>query len=408
MDDGGASMEPGAAPSGPGSMTRRTARVLVVGDRREVALVACRSLGKAGYDVGATGSGGSDPVRASRHVSRYHVLPSLDSALDRWQSTLCSLIVRHRYDVVIATSDAVLAGWRGIELGIPTCPSLQLAHQALIDKHRLAQLAAVADVRYPSTRAPQTSAEDRAHAARVDGPVVIKPGRPTDSTALGVVRLPRPRIVETFGTALAALTEIRRRRGQPLLQDLLVGPKLQAVIIRRAGQTTCRLAYRVLREYPAGGAESMLQAIASSGGTGGAMIAMLERLADAAGYQGILTAEFIQQEGTNDLYLMDPNPRLWGSLAFAELLGFRMTERVVLDALGRPQPPRAPDPRGRRYHHLIRELQWLAARRRIPAGYLRTFSRRDLWSLPSLNDPLPDVRWSVSAALSRLNRRSAE
>jgi predicted ATP-grasp superfamily ATP-dependent carboligase/CheY-like chemotaxis protein len=384
-------------------MTLTRPRVLVVGDRPEVAIVACRSLGKAGYQVGVTGDGRADRVRRSRYVASYHALPSLYTALSQWQAGLQQTIRHHGYDVAIASSDSVLAGWRGLHLGIPVCPNLEDRHLSLTDKSRLAELAVQADVPYPDTRAPGSPSEDEAYAREVRGPRVVKAAQPAYIEGSGVTRSPRPRLVDDPPSARRAMAVIRAGGGRPIIQDQLVGSKLQAVIIRRGLQTSCRLSFRVLREYPAGGAESMLAAVDSSTGVGARMVTMLERLADAARYQGILSAEFIEQPGTGMVHLMDPNPRLWGSVAFAELLGMRMCERVVLDALGHPPPPPPRrDPSGRRYHDLVREIQWLAAQPRIPSGYIKTFGIRDLWNAPSPTDPLPDVHHIMSAVGRRL------
>jgi predicted ATP-grasp superfamily ATP-dependent carboligase len=384
-------------------MTPTKTRVLVVGDRPEVALVACRSLGKAGYRVGVTGDGRADRVRRSRYISSYHSLPSLYTALGEWQAGLQNTILRYGYDVVLASSDPVLAGWRGLHLGIPACPDLEDRHLSLTDKSRLAELAVQAGVPYPDTRAPRSPTEDEAYARGVRGPTIIKAAQPAYIKGSGVTRSPKPRLVDDPPSARRAMAVIRAGGGRPILQDQLVGPKLQAIIIRRGLRTSCQISFRVRREYPAGGAESMLAAVDSSTGIGARIVTMLERLADAAEYRGILHAEFIEHSGTGEVFLMDANPRLWGSVAFAERVGLRMCERVVLDALNRP-PPLAPrrNPSGRRYHDLVREIQWLAAQPRIPSGYIKTFGIRDLWNGPSPTDPLPDIHQVTSAVLRRI------
>lgn len=168
---------------------------------------------------------------------------------------------------------------------------------------------------------------------------------------------------------------------------------MQAIIIRRAGTTIFRMAFRVCREFPPEmGAESMLESLPTTSGIGAKLVGMLQRLADAATYDGMLAAEFLET-ATDRLCVIDINPRQWGSLAFSELLGLRVTERAVRDVLRSNPLPMPEEVSNRRYHHLLRELRWLRARPRSVGSILATTSTLDVWDVPSLSDPLPDLLW---------------
>jgi hypothetical protein len=104
----------------------------------------------------------------------------------------------------------------------------------------------------------------------------------------------------------------------------------------------------------------------------------------------LLGAEFYRTV-SGRLCVIDVNPRLGGSLAFAELLGHKLTERAVSDVLQLDPAPMLDEVAGRRYHHLVRELRWLSARPRAIASVLATASPRDIWDTPSLTDPLPEL-----------------
>lgn len=368
-------------------------RVLLLGDRPIVALTACRALGRAGYYVGVTGSRPLDVVGVSRRVSRYHPIPPIDGAVDHWSVAVRALVNDVGYEVVVATSDAGVARLLHLDLPVPTCPEISDRHLPLIDKGQLASLCAAASVDYPRTDRPRTPAHDEALSRGIERATIVKAARSAVATPDGLKLLPGAQLVHDYRTASRALASIRRQGVDPVVQEYLDGEKLQAVIIRRQGSTSFRMAFRVRREYPAQrGSETMLERLRTNNGCGAELTSMLERLADAAEYEGLLQAEFYQTV-SGRLCVIDINPRLWGSLAFAERLGLTMTERVVRDALRLDPVPVPEETTARRYHHLVREFRWSRARPRAIAGVLATSSPRDIWDIPSLTDPLPELVW---------------
>jgi len=186
---------------------------------------------------------------------------------------------------------------------------------------------------------------------------------------------------------MSAMERYRAAGLRPVVQEHVDGPKLQAAIIRRAGVTSCRLVALVERGTPA---EATLRQLDSSAGLGADCIAALECVADRASYQGILQAEFVAT-ASGGVCLIDVNPRLWGGLSFAELIGLRMTERAAYDALSLPAPPMPAEAAGRRYHHAARELAYLARSPRELPSILSQWSRGDLWDAPRFKDMRPHV-----------------
>ena len=368
------------------------ARVLVLGERVEVALTACRALGRAGYEVGVTGSRRIEETGTSRHVRRYHRVPLPDAGDRAWLRAIRAIVNTDAYDVVVATSDASVAALIELDLKLPTCPRVEDGGLQLIDKAALADLCAVLDIPYPATFRARSAGDDRAAARRVRGPMIIKASIPAFVTGSGVTAIPGARLVHDESEALKALEEIRHRGLDPVVQEHVRGEKLQSMIIRRGATTSFGFAFRVRREFPpARGAEAMLEGLSTATGIGAQMVRALERLADAAGYDGLLSAEFLRDSANGRLSVIDVNPRIGGALVFAELLGHRLTERAVRDAMEVAPPPASDGSLGRRYHHLFREMRWLRAQPATPKGYFSTFGWRDVWDVPSVTDPLPGV-----------------
>lgn len=375
------------------SQTPVGARVLLLGDRPAVALTACRALSGAGHYVGVTGSRALDVVGLSRHASRYHRIPPIDGPVGAWSDAIRNLVNEGGYDLVIATSDGGVARLLSLDVGVPTCPEISDQHLSLIDKGQLASLCASALVDYPRTARPQTLEQDEAMSRGIAGPTIVKSARSAVATRDGLLLAPGAHEVHDYLTASRALASIRARGLEPVVQEHIFGEKLQGVIIRRGGSTSFRMAFRVRREFPPrGGKETMLERLHTDVGFGAEICAILERLADAVSYEGILQAEFYMTV-SGRISVIDVNPRLWGSLAYAELLGLKMMRRIVRDTLRlEPDPP--PEVRiDRRYHHLVRELRWSGARPRAISQIIATASVRDVWDTPSMTDPLPELFW---------------
>src|SRR5436305_1185135 len=89
-------------------------------------------------------------------------------------------------------------------------------------------------------RVPVARAQ-RSHRRRgsIHGPAAI--------TARGVVHLPGIIAVEGQRALLAAVEHYRAAGLEPVAQEYVEGPKLQAAVIRRGGTTTCRLVAHVER-----------------------------------------------------------------------------------------------------------------------------------------------------------------
>jgi predicted ATP-grasp superfamily ATP-dependent carboligase len=366
-------------------------RVLILGERAAVAVPAVRSLARAGFEVDVAGRRPREEAARSRYVRRYFRLEARGDHSAAWEEEVRRLLVSHGHGVLVATTDRGVARLIDASMPVPTCPSIDRRHLVLLDKRQLADLCRLADVPYPRTTAPQDGLDDVALAASVVSAAIVKAARPaflqddgSVSTLGGAVAVDDPR------AAALAIASVRRRGLVPIVQERVSGEKWQVTLLRRDGTTHRRLAFRVVREYPARrGSETMLEAVPTSRGLGRRLVESIERLVDAAGYEGVVGAEFLVRSADGAALVVDVNPRLTGSLAFAELLGMGIAEAAIRDAVGLAQRTVDVDPAGRRYHHLTREIRWLVERRGMPPRYLASFGRRDVWDLPRITDPLP-------------------
>jgi D-aspartate ligase len=376
-----------------------TWRVLVLDASERAALSACRTLGRAGHEVGAASSSSTPLAGYSRFTARSHVLPDGTASAESFQNTLNALVAGHGYEVLVGVDDATLARLGRISVPIPTFPLLGPGFDRLTDKIGLVELCRDAGVPYPTTFATTSESEVDDVIATVGLPVVVKAARSAIATSAAVHRHEGATVAKDRSDALAAIAEFRAEGLTPIVQEFVHRrEKINLSIIRRGGRSEVRFTYRVLRDVPlTGGIAMAVETISPDTGIGAEAVAALERVCDAAGYDGLANGEFCRSPDGR-LYFIEVNPRLWGSTWFAERLGQRVVERGVRLALGLPALPEVPYATGRRFHHAAGELRWLRLHRswRQPLGeLLRTTRPWDVFDGDQLSDPGPIVRYAL-------------
>ena len=360
-------------------------------------------MGVAGAHPGRLRAG---PAASSRYVNRYHVLPDPGGPADAFEQALSGLVLRRSYDVVLATDDSTLARLSTIRTPVPTFPHVGAPFASLTDKLALADTCAVTDVAYPATRAANDDDQAWQAVRELTLPVVVKSSRTAVASADRVRMAKGARVCRDLESALAAAREIRAA-GLPAIVQTRVASveKLNAVTIRKGGASEYRYAHRVLREQPpSGGTGVALETVPADSGSGLEAVELLERLCDAVGYEGMAQAEFYRSGDDGRLYVVDVNPRLWGSTWFAERLGQRVSERGVRFALGLPPLGLSSYPVGRRFHAPFGELRWLRDQRNRSAGLVelaRTTRPWDTFDYLDATDPFPLAIMALALAQGR-------
>lgn len=384
-----------------------TWRLLVLDATARASLGACRALGRAGHEVGAAGHTPTSLVTRSRFIARYHQIPGPDASHDEFRRAVRSLVSAHGYEVLVVVDDLTLARLGHVKLPVPTFPTLGRGFERLTDKIGLAALCAAAGVAYPRTFVPVDQDEVEDLIDQIGLPVVVKAARSAiahpeagPGNDEGVRHHEGATIVNEPAAARAAFAAFRRDGLKPILQEFVHRrEKINLSIMRRGGRSEMRFTYRVLRDVPlTGGIAMATETISPDRGVGAEAVGALERVCDAAGYDGLANGEFCRAPDGR-LYLIEVNPRLWGSTWFAERLGQRVVERGVRLALGLPPLPEVPYPSGRRFHHLAGELRWLRLQG-ARTGPLRELARTvrpwDIFDGDLLSDPRPIVHYVLA------------
>lgn len=324
------------------------------------ALATVRGLGRAGWRVIVAGV---EPkalalAASSKYAESYHQIPDPRGEAAPLEAALQRLVRSLGCRVVVPCHDATIARLRNLDVGAPTVPRMDGALDLLIDKLDLGQVCAEAGVMYP-----RTWSLDGAEPIPANLPLIVKPRRTAVARSDRVVSRNGAFVTHDGAGVDAAIAALRAEQLEPIVQlRVQRTQKINVSIVRRAGHTSFRIAYRVLLEYPPeGGIAAALESLDPRRGIGARALAAAERVCDAAGYSGLSNIEFYRQSD-GELCLIEVNARVWGSIWFPEQLGLRPADRAVQDALGNEQGPPGEYPAGRRFHRLAFEAMWVRSR----------------------------------------------
>ena len=388
-------------------MSRRAdpTRVLVLDASVRQALAACRALGRAGHEVGTAGWSATAVAGRSRHSVRYHRLPSPGGPAAPFEEALAAAVETHRYDAIVSVDDRTLARLDTVQVPAPSVPMLGEPFRLLTEKLELAELARRVEVDYPATCALDEFIADGGR--RFPFPVVVKSARSGVATPEYAELASGARVVDDIRSLDEVGARLVAKGHRAIVQERVwTSRKLNVVLIRRDGQSELRYAHEALRESPPeGGLGVTLRTVAVDDPGVLPAVEALERVCDAAKYEGLVQAELYVEPGR--AWLIDVNPRLWGSTWFAERLGLRVTERAVSVALGRSGSGPVDYPVGRTFHHLSGELRWASLHRPAAPRVLelvRTTRPWDVFEYADLSDPVPPISLAAGSLRRRVSR----
>ena len=354
--------------------------------------------------------GKRDVAARSRYVRRYDPLPDPAGPAEPFESALRTLVERQGYVAIVPSHDVTLARLASIDCPVPTLSRLDTAWHELQDKVHLASLCERTDVSYPAT--VELADEDAIESAleRVGTPAYVKSARSAVATADRVGFTRGARRVRNAEETRLAFADLREQE-LPVIVQKAVPParKYSVVVLRRDGESELRYAMGYLREQPrTGGMGATLQTLDSRSPDAAEAIETLERLCEATGYEGIVQAELYRRESDGRPVVVDVNPRLWGSVWFAERLGLKPVERALRAALDLPALPALPGyPVGRRFHTLDFELVWALSGphpRRDLVRLVTSLRPADSFEWLDLTDPAP----TLAHVIQTVSRRRAK
>jgi len=285
--------------------------ILVLDGHSRAALETVQSLGRAGMQVDLAAEAPDCLAMHSRYISRKLQQPSQERAAD-FQSWLREQDRLRDYTLIVPATETSLLGLRQLDENdplrrkavIPGDKALDIA----LDKEKTWQLAHQLGVPTPSGILLSTLS-DIGPAQQF--PVVLKP---THSKVVvdGALRTLAVAVVENESERQEQL-----RRWLPLTQvqqqEYIQGRGVGVEFLFNRGRKIWHFAHERVHEYPlTGGASSYRRSINPPA----AMLQDAQKLLTTLHWHGVAMVEFkIDTKGQH--WLMEINPRLWGSLALS-------------------------------------------------------------------------------------------
>ncbi len=313
--------------------------VLILDGNQRSALAATRSLGRLGIPVTVADETPRSLAAASRYCTDRFGYPSPSEQPDEFLDTVQRNAAARAVTVIFPMTEVsayLLVRNRGrfapAVIPLPDSENWDL----VADKCRLLQVAQQLQVPVPETLFPADADALRAAADRIGFPVVLKPCR-SKVWREGRCTATSVHIALDHDDLSALMARHEYLRNFPLaVQARVPGSGLGVFALYDHGTAVTFFAHRRIREKPPRGGVSVLS---ESIPVRADLQAYATRLLDHARWHGVAMVEF---RGTADgvPYLMEINPRFWGSLQLAIDSGVNFPGMLYDLTLGRrPTPP---------------------------------------------------------------------
>lgn len=283
-------------------------RVLVTNAASRVAYVVTRSLSANCIPVYTTDWRPYAMCRYSRFVRDHTVCPSPYSQPQAFLDHIVEFSGRNKIELLIPCHEETLliAKYRDqlpahVKIVLPSYDQLLFAH----DKQRWHNHALHLNILVPPIYSPVELRRKLPELSRADFPMLIKPRQGGGGWAVTQV------------DSAAALKEHLHHSlfcGHPwerfIIQKKIIGRVHCVAMLFNRGSLRAMVSYKQLRCYP----RSRGQATWRISNHHEAAEHYLRLLLEDLSWHGVCQADFIVEEKTNRPYLIDINPRLWGSL----------------------------------------------------------------------------------------------
>lgn len=292
-------------------------KVLLTDGRQRSTLAVTRSLGRAGVRV--TVGEDSFPCLAgeSKYCADQFLYPSPAKSPDDFVTALHDYLKAHQCDIIIPMTDItafLLARHRDELSAYCRIPIVDWETFRLsTEKGELVALCEKIGVPVPKTRFFDTLEQVTDGAKSLHYPVVVKPRRSRFLTPAGWVNT-------SVGYARSPEELINRMKANPpglplpLVQERISGPGEGVFLLFNHGEERAIFFHRRIREKPPSGGVSVLR---ESIPVDPVMHQHAVRLLKALNWHGVAMVEFKIDRKDRTPFVMEINPRFWGSLQLA-------------------------------------------------------------------------------------------
>lgn len=313
-------------------------RILVLDGNQRAALAAVRSLGAKGLWVAVGESGSPSMAGLSRYCYQSITYADPFTAPRRFFEDLLEQISELNISFLLPITEAttyIILAYRDelpahVTLPFPETESVE----QLANKNNLFQLALQQGVPVPETVFCETAEEGLKALESINHyPVVLKPFKSKILQSTSIVST-QVVIAHSAQEAADALRDHLYFQFPFTIQSFIEGSGQGIFALFDHGEPVCFFAHRRLREKPPGGGVSVL---CESAPVDDQLRAYAEKLLRTVAWHGVAMVEFrVSPDGTG--YLMEVNPRFWGSLQLAIDSGIDFPWWLYLASTGQTVP----------------------------------------------------------------------
>lgn len=296
--------------------SRRTGKVLVLGDDMRIFLAVVRSLGRAGLEVHAAPLNRHYPALKSRYISAVHHFPPYSDNPRAWADAVAGTLRREGYDLVVPCCDPAIIPLhihrdelKDHRLAIPSPAAMDL----LFDKELTRQLCTELGINIvKGARLGQTQ-DAKQLVAEFGLPLVIKPRRSYWDDALeawGKVWIPETE--EEVHDVLAGIDD----RSRYLIESYFEGEGTGVSVLAEDGNILQAFQHRRLREGRGGNSSLRISEAVHHD-----LLQACEKISGRLQLNGVCMFEFRYDHETGNWILIETNARFWGSLPLPLSIG---------------------------------------------------------------------------------------
>ncbi len=370
--------------------------VIVTNARNRIAYNVVRSLGQKGIAVHTADFVPRSMSFASRYSKGHFIYPSPFRDPEGFLRQLLEQIARLKAQVLIPVFEETFliarhkeTLSRHVSMVVPDYSQILIAH----NKRDWEPLARKLAIPIPASYSPEELRRGGLRDLRY--PVFIKPKQ--GGGAWGIQEVPSAGTLEEI---LARERHADKPWDRFFIQEKIVGHTHCVAMLFSKGQLRASVGYRQLRDYPAKGGQATLRVSVRHEAAEQAFQRLLEELK----WHGPCQADFIVDARTDVAYLIDINPRLWGSLTEAIAAGVDFPYLIYQIAREGDVAPVTSFKTGVVTRWIGGELAALPYRlrhaeskRRVLADFFFPPAPAALFDDLSLSDPLPFLVWTLDA-----------
>ncbi|MFZ7114938.1 MAG: ATP-grasp domain-containing protein [Bacteroidota bacterium] len=301
-------------------------KVLILDAQNQNTLAIVRHLGRKGYVVNVAGNKAASLAFYSKYVSKKVILPDPKKKSKDFIDALINELTATKYDVLmpVGFKSYQLCAENQVEikklthLVVTSYSNIKLAS----DKILTYELANSLNVPCPITY--RIDSETSFHENEIKFPIVIKAPFESGKNIVEYANDP-DQAAELFGQMKSSLNGVN-----PIVQKYISGDGYGFFAYYKDGKCMKYFMHHRIREYPVTGGASVCAESFSDDKLKEAGMILLDHLK----WNGVAMVEFKKDNSDGKYYLMEINPKFWGSLELALCSGVDFPEYIIMEKRG--------------------------------------------------------------------------